>query len=341
MQSSENDSNKYVSENDSDESFFDNKCMECNCERSMCLKMYCQCFTAGRYCSNCNCVNCRNLQGNVHLKTKIIELNKGEGKYWHEAIEKEGLKFSRTNIDNKMFKGCHCTKSKCLKGYCDCFNIGRYCTDFCKCISCCNKVEETKTTTSYKKQNTHRIKNYIKSNNQTEKDLSNSRLNFVFLPAGNLYSYIYKHSSKSTSSENETSSFLINKLMTTLHPKEPKHEIFSDTNEMINHYCGQDHNESTKQDDKLLEKRFKSPSPFLSKDKDASTNVSYIDRTMEDSGYKYDSTYDLHKTFGYDAPIINSTSLLAESKIKTHLIIDEFMKNINPGLLVNKKVKVH
>lgn len=329
MRSSEMDSKRYSTENESEPSYSSKKCSECNCERSMCLKMYCQCFSQGKYCSNCNCANCKNRHGNVHLKTKIIELNKGEGKFWHEAIAKEGFKFNHVNLDNNTFKGCHCTKSKCLKGYCDCFNIGRYCSEFCKCISCYNKVEGNPPT-NLKKQNYHRIKNYIKSN-QVEKELSNSRLNFVFLPAGNLYTYICKHTSKDITSENESSSYLINKLMTALHPKERKLDMFSDPGAMMSHYINQDYNDKQ---GTLLGKRLSTTSPFLSKDKDQSTNLSYVDQTLEDSNY------DFHKSLYSELPIINSTSLVAESKIKTHLIIDEFMKNINPGLQVCKKLKV-
>ena len=41
------------------------KCSGCNCEWSMCLKMYCQCFAEGKYCQGCNCQNCQNT---VHNK---------------------------------------------------------------------------------------------------------------------------------------------------------------------------------------------------------------------------------------------------------------------------------
>jgi len=32
----------------------------CNCKKSRCLKLYCECFSAGRYCKHCNCHNCSN-----------------------------------------------------------------------------------------------------------------------------------------------------------------------------------------------------------------------------------------------------------------------------------------
>ena len=32
----------------------------CNCKHSKCLKLYCECFSSGEYCSNCNCSGCYN-----------------------------------------------------------------------------------------------------------------------------------------------------------------------------------------------------------------------------------------------------------------------------------------
>ena len=40
--------------------------LTCKCSRSKCLKMYCECFTQGRFCDeNCSCKNCHNLEHNV------------------------------------------------------------------------------------------------------------------------------------------------------------------------------------------------------------------------------------------------------------------------------------
>eukprot|EP00826_Nyctotherus_ovalis_P064057 TRINITY_DN9391_c0_g3_i3.p2 TRINITY_DN9391_c0_g3~~TRINITY_DN9391_c0_g3_i3.p2 ORF type:complete len:200 (-),score=45.52 TRINITY_DN9391_c0_g3_i3:615-1214(-) len=38
----------------------------CNCKRSNCLKLYCDCFASGDYCKNCNCTSCCN---NPHKET--------------------------------------------------------------------------------------------------------------------------------------------------------------------------------------------------------------------------------------------------------------------------------
>ena len=83
----------------------------------------------------------------MNLRRRIRELNKGDGKYWHEAIEKENFDCASSNSDQTL-KACRCSRSKCLKGYCDCFNAGRYCNEFCKCLGCCNKCDNHTSTKS-------------------------------------------------------------------------------------------------------------------------------------------------------------------------------------------------
>lgn len=44
----------------------------CNCTKSQCLKLYCDCFAAGEFCANCNCKDCLNDQENEHERQKAI-----------------------------------------------------------------------------------------------------------------------------------------------------------------------------------------------------------------------------------------------------------------------------
>ena len=45
----------------------------CNCRNSKCLKLYCECFASGRYCSGCNCANCMNNTMHEAARSRAIE----------------------------------------------------------------------------------------------------------------------------------------------------------------------------------------------------------------------------------------------------------------------------
>ncbi|XP_060741320.1 spexin prohormone 2 [Tachysurus vachellii] len=49
-------------------------------------------------------------------------------------------KDSTRSFSENSKKPCHCTKSQCLKLYCDCFANGEICSE-CSCINCCNNME--------------------------------------------------------------------------------------------------------------------------------------------------------------------------------------------------------
>ena len=38
---------------------------KCNCKKSKCLKLYCECFAAGAFCDQCSCQNCQNTPDNA------------------------------------------------------------------------------------------------------------------------------------------------------------------------------------------------------------------------------------------------------------------------------------
>ena len=44
----------------------------CNCKKSNCLKLYCDCFSLGEYCSNCNCSGCYNNEQNENIRKDAI-----------------------------------------------------------------------------------------------------------------------------------------------------------------------------------------------------------------------------------------------------------------------------
>ncbi|XP_021105938.1 protein lin-54 homolog isoform X3 [Heterocephalus glaber] len=45
----------------------------CNCTKSLCLKLYCDCFANGEFCNNCNCTNCYNNLEHENERQKAIK----------------------------------------------------------------------------------------------------------------------------------------------------------------------------------------------------------------------------------------------------------------------------
>ena len=75
------------------------------------------------------------------LHFKIKEKNKNHNNFVHKAVEAEGLKIGAGGADDNMLS-CKCSRSGCLKGYCECFSKGNFCGEHCKCDNCKNSPEE-------------------------------------------------------------------------------------------------------------------------------------------------------------------------------------------------------
>nr|XP_056711373.1 protein lin-54 homolog [Euleptes europaea] len=110
----------------------------CNCTKSLCLKLYCDCFANGEFCNNCNCTNCYNNLDHENERQKAIKACLDRNP---EAFKPKIGKGKEGESDRRHSKGCNCKRSGCLKNYCECYEAKIMCSSICKCIGCKNFEE--------------------------------------------------------------------------------------------------------------------------------------------------------------------------------------------------------
>ena len=119
---------------------------KCNCKKSKCLKLYCECFKASGYCGDgCSCVGCSNRFENledIKEAREAILLRNPQAFVDKIAETVTPSKDGSVSMSGPQHRrGCNCKKSKCLKKYCECYQAGVACGDHCKCCGCHNTVE--------------------------------------------------------------------------------------------------------------------------------------------------------------------------------------------------------
>lgn len=111
----------------------------CNCRKSKCLKLYCECFAAGYLCAEiCKCQECHNNPEHREERDRACEETIRKNA---RAFEPKIAKDQAQADDPSHRRGCRCKKSNCLKRYCECFNGKVKCTTVCRCVNCLNMFD--------------------------------------------------------------------------------------------------------------------------------------------------------------------------------------------------------
>ena len=120
----------------------------CSCTKTKCIKKYCECFANNKLCIDCHCQNCMN-------KSKS-----------YNYTQKSSINISETenDLDEPI---CTCTKSNCCKKYCECYKLGKKCTNKCRCINCKN-MNKNNLITNNKLNSGNNIINDIENKNKNK-----------------------------------------------------------------------------------------------------------------------------------------------------------------------------
>mmetsp|Transcript_37472 Transcript_37472/g.73717 ORF Transcript_37472/g.73717 Transcript_37472/m.73717 type:complete len:546 (+) Transcript_37472:1171-2808(+) len=110
----------------------DRKTPGCNCKKTRCLKLYCECFAKQIFCRPvCKCETCYNADNSMFEAERLKAVK--------ATLRRSATAFYRAPTNTQSRQGCKCVRSNCASGYCECYQSKKGCMDSCKCMGCQNE----------------------------------------------------------------------------------------------------------------------------------------------------------------------------------------------------------
>ncbi len=144
-------------------------------------KKYCACFSHGIPCQGCDCKGCLNTSyeignNNIYQNNEIVYDIQNE-----EMNNNSGIRYQENNKLQSQRPVCNCTKSRCLKKYCECFKMNISCGSMCRCMDCDNKnnINNNENINNINIVNNNNFNGENENQNQTDYLINNDKIKFL------------------------------------------------------------------------------------------------------------------------------------------------------------------